>query len=100
MITFGDGYDDSSYDFWMDKIIFGNWLIKLNFDVKSQYDMKWHVGDKPFWSILFGQFYMIISHKCNPFRENLKTLKFGNLSLGMVWCKNSTLEGGNLENLS
>lgn len=37
----------------MDKIIFGDWLIKLNFDVKSQYDVKLHVGGKPFWSILY-----------------------------------------------
>jgi hypothetical protein len=28
-------------------------LIKLNIDVKLQYDMKLHVGDKPFWSIIY-----------------------------------------------
>ena len=32
---------------------FGDLLIKLNIDVKPQYDMKLHVGDKPFWSIIY-----------------------------------------------
>ena len=34
-------------------MVFGDLIIELNIDVKPQYDMKLHVGDKPFWSIIY-----------------------------------------------
>jgi hypothetical protein len=37
-MIFGDRYD-FWYDVWIDKMIFGDLLIKLNFDVKSHYNM-------------------------------------------------------------
>lgn len=80
-------------------MVFGDLLIKLNFDVKPEYDMKLHVGDKTFWSIIydnisevfieiisFGQSLCLFIVRLTVILlgENLKTLKFENLSLRMV----------------